>query len=228
LNAQLHRGVTLIELIVVAAIIGVLSVVIITSQAKFNKSVLLSSTAYDVALAIRSAETFGLGSRVTLQGTRSNTGYGVRFNLNTNAFLIFIDNEEPDPLKVNPCHKIPVTGPDAPNATPGNCSYNPAPTATPAIDPTVQTFTLGNKVSVTDICAYAATHSPQWECGRTALDVVFSRPNTTTYLSVGGNPYDVAYTRAYIALTAPQGGNSMYVCINATGIISVVSLASSC
>ena len=195
-------------------IIGVLSTVIVIGQSTFNKTVILSNTAYDVALAIRSAETFGLGSRTT-KGLLLNSGYGMHFVPLTSTFLMFADN---DPVAEG-CHKVPTTKELAPNATPGDCKYDPAK------DALVQTYTLGNSTSVSDVCVFSASASM---CSPTvrSLDIVFSRPNTTTYLSINGDDYSAAYTKAYVKLSS-RGGES-YVCINNTGIISVVPTADAC
>ena len=46
-------GFTLIEMIIVIAIIGIITLVVIVSQGSFNKSLILSNAAYDLALALR-------------------------------------------------------------------------------------------------------------------------------------------------------------------------------
>jgi len=206
--------VTLIELIVVMGIIAVLSTVVVVSQTNFNKTMLLSNAAYDVALAIRSAETYGLGSRTT--GTiKQNSGYGVHFEPGTKSFIIFADNDSP----ADGCHKVPATGPSAPNATPGNCVY------VAASDVLVQTLTLGNNTTIADACVLS---NSGWTCAPTLtkLDMVFARPNTETYLSKNG-VYAADNTKAYVKLTSPQGGAS-YVCIYKTGVISVLTSSDSC
>jgi len=78
-QTQIHtqRGFTLIEMLVVLAIMGVVLAVTVGGQRAFNRSIVLSNTAYDVALSIRQAQTYGVSGRVA-QGTLSATyGYGV-------------------------------------------------------------------------------------------------------------------------------------------------------
>ncbi len=116
-----HRGVTIIEMLVVLGIIGVLATVVVTSQTSFNKTILLANTAYDVALSIRSAQTFGLGSRA--QGVVTpNAGYGIHFeSAIPNTYKLFADKGG-----TPACH-TPASGvPNAPDVIPGDCTYLPA------------------------------------------------------------------------------------------------------
>ena len=63
-HASLSRaGFTLIEMLVVVAIITVVTAVMFSNQSNFSSSVLLANTTYDVALSARDAETYGLGTR---------------------------------------------------------------------------------------------------------------------------------------------------------------------
>ena len=50
-------------MMVVLAIIVTITGVTLTSQTSFNKTLVLANTAYDIALTLRSSQTYGLGSR---------------------------------------------------------------------------------------------------------------------------------------------------------------------
>ena len=52
LALSLSKGFTLIELMVVLAIIVVITTVVLTSQSSFNKSLILANTSYDIALSL--------------------------------------------------------------------------------------------------------------------------------------------------------------------------------
>lgn len=115
-----HRGFTLIELLVVLAIIGIIMVIVLTGQSSFNKTIILSNTAYDIALTLRDAESYGLGSRAT--AVTANAGYGVHFQNASPGLFTFFADSFPAPNASN-CHGLPVGGASAPNAQYGDCRY---------------------------------------------------------------------------------------------------------
>lgn len=212
-------GFTLIELLVVLAIIITITGVVLTNQTSFNKSLVLSNTAYDIALSIRDAQTFGLSSRVV--GAVSNVGYGINFAKATpSTFTLFTDTY-PATGAVGNCH--PTSDPTAPSAQPGNCAYDPSQAEN------VKSYTIGNNIRVSDFCAYA---SGAWACANSlgstlaSLDVVFARPNADAFMSTNG-AYSATFpvTAACITLSSPQGGNK-YISIASSG--SIVANATSC
>jgi len=207
-----NSGVTIIELLVVLAIITILAGVVVTSQSAFNKTFLLSNTAYDVALTIRSAETFGLGSRAA---TVRNAGYGVHFDASTpGSFNLFAD-KYPGPNTA--CHPL-RTGADGtePDATPGNCIYDSGANQDVLVTP----FTLGNGITISNL--YVNNMVPV-----TSLDIVFARPNTKTFISINGTYSNVTpITKACIRLKSPQGNYFRFVSVRSSG--EITANASSC
>ncbi len=87
----MHRGFSLIELLVVTGIFVVITGVVLANNAQFNSSVLLGNAAYDVALSIRQAQVYGLSTRNYSGEFR--VGYGVHFE-GTTAYVIFADLDE--------------------------------------------------------------------------------------------------------------------------------------
>ncbi|TSC71255.1 MAG: Protein containing Prepilin-type cleavage/methylation, N-terminal domain [Parcubacteria group bacterium Gr01-1014_49] len=206
----LSAGFTLIELMVVLAIIVTITTITLSSQSSFNKSIILANTAYDVALTLRSAEIYGLSGRAV--GGTSVAGYGLHFQKAVpGSFMLFADTS-PAPNASN-CHGLPAGGASAPDAKPGNCTYD---TGEKVMD-----YNLGNGITVSDFCAYSFG---AWACayaqggGLTELDIVFSRPNPEPFINVNG-------TRACIALSSPQGG-ARFVSVGASG--EITADASSC
>ena len=212
------RGFTLIELLVVMAIITVISGIIFTSQSSFNKTLILANTAYDVALSLRSAETYGLGGHAM---SAVPTGYGLHFDKAApGSFLLFADSN-PAPSTSSVCHTI--IDPTALDAQPGDCAYNAG------LDTLITSYTLGNNITISDFCAFAAG---AWTCSSshggslTTLDVVFARPNPDPLMSANGLYSSVSpVTSACLTITSPLGG-SRYVSVEASG--DIVANAASC
>ncbi len=212
-------GFTLLEMLVVMTIITIITIIVITSQGSFNKTILLVNTAYDVALSIRSAETYGIGSRIA--GASSNSGYGINITRGAPGSLVFFADSYPGPSASSVCH--PASDPDAPDAKPGNCSYDQP------YDQLISRYTLGNGVVVSDFCVQVAG---AWSCSAShgstvaSLDIVFVRPNPTPFMSVNSS-YSGAFpvTAACLALSSPQGG-TRFVSISSAGEIRAT--AASC
>lgn len=202
---RLHNGFTLIELMVVLAIIAALSAVVITSQGSFNKTLILANTAYDIALTIRSTQSFGISSRSIID--IMNTGYGVHFQRG-NSFTFFADTNLPDE---NNCHGLPSSGDiNAPDAKPGNCVYDGG-------GEFVNTYTLGNGITVDDFCVDDS-------CDHTSLDIVFMRPNPDAFIYADGSSA-ISYARACLTVVSPQGGEK-YVSVSKSG--QIIANAPSC
>lgn len=207
------RGFTLIEMMVVLTIIIVITGVVLSSQSSFNKTLILANTAYDLALTIRSAETYGIASQVS-EGI-TNAGYGLDFQAASDDTFTFFADSYPSPSASAPCHPSP--DPSAPDAKPGNCAYDEGS------DAIVSVYTLGNGVTFSDFCAYAAGG---WECKNSnggslsTLDIVFVRPNAEPFMTANGNySASTPVTQSCLALTSPQGG-ARYVSVSASGAIN--------
>lgn len=207
-------GFTLTELMVVLAIIATITTVTLTNQSSFNKTLVLANTAYDIALTLRSAETYGVGSRAI--GT-ANAGYGLNFQKATpESFTLFADSH-PAPHRDN-CHSLPIGGAEAPDAKPGNCRYDSD------FGEEVKTYALGNGMTVSDFCAYKFG---SWLCvyahdgysgGLISLDIVFARPNPDPFINIEG-------TKACLTISSSEG-NSRFISVLPSGAIVVD--ASSC
>ncbi len=207
-----HNGFTLIELMVVMAIIAVVLAVVLTSQSSFNKTITLANTAYDVALTIRYAETYGLGSRAV--GTMTNAGYGVHFqNAPSKSFTLFSD-KYPSVGQSGLCHTPPPNDPTGPDARSGNCVFDASQ------NEGVTDYTLGNNITISDFCSYS---SGGWSCasgGLSSLDIVFVRPNASPFMSVNGSYLEAfPVTKACLTVSSPQGG-SRFVSIASSGEIT--------
>ena len=89
------KAFTLVELLVSIAIFALMTALLVAKYGNFNQSILLNNLAYDIALNIRSAQSYGLNVR----GVASSGGnpsefkypFGVRFINNNNNFILFAD-----------------------------------------------------------------------------------------------------------------------------------------
>ncbi|MFA6349263.1 MAG: type II secretion system protein [Candidatus Paceibacterota bacterium] len=202
------KGFTLIELLVVLGVIMFVMAVVFTSQSTFTKTLILKNTAYDIALTLRSAQTFGLGSRANTDGgvTSVNAGYGLHFQSATpDSFILFADTS-------GGASCVGMT----PDCKPGDHVYSSG------ADKSVQTYTLGNGIFVSDFCAYfgsgkaclSGTGFPVW--GTSSLDIVFARPNPNVFIQASNLSI---WTAACITLRSPQG-DTRVVSIASSGAIT--------
>lgn len=198
-------------MLVVLGIITVITGIILNGQSSFNKTLVLTNTAYDIALSIRSAETYGLGGRAI---NDKPVGYGIHLTKGApGAYSLFADTF-PLPSISSVCH--PTSDISNLDAQPGNCSYDPGS------DTLVTNYTLGNNMAITDFCAFS---SGSWVCANSSgatlnsLDIVFARPDPDPLMSSNGS-YSSSITKSCLVVTSPQGG-FRYVTVTSTGVISV-------
>lgn len=77
----ISKGFTLVELMIVIAIFAIITTIAMADQGKLNSSVLLSNLAYDVALSVRQAQTYGIGVKYDINGSSDqSTGFGIFFD----------------------------------------------------------------------------------------------------------------------------------------------------
>ncbi len=84
------RGFSLIELMVTAAIVILVTGVSLARYGSFNNSVLLNSQAYELALDIRQTQLYGVS--VTSQTGDFDEPFGIYFDTSTNTYVLFQDD----------------------------------------------------------------------------------------------------------------------------------------
>ena len=194
-SSRFIRGFTLVELMVTVSIFVFMTALVVVKYGNFNQGVLLTNLAYDVALTIRTAQTYGVS--VAEQTTSSSTAvfnypYGVHFdtsNGNNQSMSIFVDNV-------------------------GNGVY------TVGSDSIVATYAIKNGGTITGACG-----GPGSCTGGTtgALDVSFKRPDPSAiicYTPTSGSP-SCGYTYAQIVIQGPATTQTRTVVIQQNGQITV-------
>jgi prepilin-type N-terminal cleavage/methylation domain-containing protein len=219
-----EQAFTLIELMVVIAIIGILTIVILLSQKNFNSATLLTDTAYTIALSIRESQSFGLSSRVYGPTNTYNAGYGVHFGSITNppssynpgnSYVVFVDTY-PTGIGSNTtgiCPGHTETNSLLPDARPGDCFYDSG-------DGLVQTYTLGGGYTISKIVGTTSGGSAESIYPGNTLDIVYERPNTQAVISMNNNT--IQLSSATIDIISPQGGTRCVI-VNSLGEVSVSS-----
>ena len=207
----MNRGFTIIEMLVALFIIGVLAAIILTSRSQFSSTVLLTNTASDVALSLRSAETYGIGTK-TPNSANQNAGYGISFD-DPYSYTFF---EDTDPSA--PPGSSPLT-------IPGDGQFKAG------ADQLVQTYQLGNSMRISAICGYEHVEGNKcYTPGDDHLDIVFVRPNTLAIMHFILNNGKVEYPpdtkvgleTACIVIQSPQNTTAT-IRVDQLGEISISS-----
>lgn len=156
------RGFTLIEMIVVLALIITLTAIILFNNAKLNSAVLVSNTAYEIGLIVRESQIAGLGVKASnisapgggpTQGFTSSHGVHIDMNVPTEIMLFADSNND----KIYDSMGLEIT----------------------------QQYKFGNKRSGTILAICGKLSNSSGSCsttntsfiGVTSADIVFTRPN---------------------------------------------------
>lgn len=210
------RGFTLVEMIVVLAIIVIITMIALLGQSSFNRSLVLTDTAYTVAFSIREAQSYGLSSR--LFGATQNAGYGVHFATGApTSYSIFADVSPAAPGDTsNPsiCPGHPnITGPEA---KPGNCIQD-----TPS--EVMRSYSLNNGFRISGFCGTQTTGGVvRCQGYLDALDIVYLRPNTQSVITGVRSGTRISLSDATIRIASPDGTAERCVLVSKVGQVSVV------
>ena len=100
MNKQLKRqkinnqkGFTLLELLVVIALMGIIYSVTLTNYNGMNKSIELQNTAYNVALSIRESQIYGINKKLDSESFSDGSPYPFGMHMDTsndNKIIIFL------------------------------------------------------------------------------------------------------------------------------------------
>jgi prepilin-type N-terminal cleavage/methylation domain-containing protein len=94
------KGFTLVELVISVAIFAGMTALLLAKYGTFNQGILLTNMAYDVALTIRNAQSYGLNVKSAARDQNQfGYPYGVHFAMNSETFIFFNDTDNPSNFK---------------------------------------------------------------------------------------------------------------------------------
>lgn len=206
---NLQAGVTLIEMLVVVAIIAVVSSVIMFNYSDFSSNVSVRNLSQEVALAARKAQTYATSVR-SVDGTNivdssAYAGYGISFSTN--------DTQTDPYLPTSKRFMLFVDIPDGSNTDRGTYSQTAGQacgTPTSSYNECIESFGITTSDKVLAICGgqdVASYSSNVSTCTSTgSVDISFKRPSPDAkiiYTPQNGIPIQSAY--AQIVLESAKG-----------------------
>ena len=231
MKSSSQAGYTIIELLVVFAIISVIMLITLFQYSTFSSSTLLTNLTYEVALSIRQAQVYGLSVKGTKGGAAApysnatyNAGYGIHLdavhpsgNLIT-SMVLFTD--------------LPASANDTRPTGDRKFNYSDPPVGTgPAGSPEfLEQVSVPGGYLIQKFCGFYGATGTAYRCsdgtssdasgGITAMDVVFQRPNPGAFFrdSLG----NTAYGRVEITIYSLRNTSlARKAVVESTGQISV-------
>ncbi len=201
---QKRHGFTLIELLISVAIIGILTAIVVVKYKSFDSTVLLKSTAYEIALALRESQVKAMSA------TRGTAGFdfprGVTFTTvesGKQSYIAFQFTSVSTTTDGNPRYDISEPNPDL---------------AVP-----LATSTMGRTVQVSDLCLTPPSGSEVCQLDR--LDISYKRPEfkAIIYGVKGAATYSGNNTEARIEINSANNPTTNIFVVTASqlGQISV-------
>jgi len=209
-SIRCSRGFTLIELVVSIAIFAAMTALVMARYGSFNQNTLLTNMAYDMALSIRTAQSYGVSVK-SADGINNNfnSAYGIHFDASPSksaTFTFFLDKNK--------------TG-----------VYDP----TGGLED-ITTYTLTSGAKILSICL--ASSVPDTSCNTGSdqnlsnssqtLDITFRRPNPDAIFTVCPSANSVpnacsasSQPVALITLISSDRSNTQVVVVRKNGEISV-------
>ncbi len=198
-----RAGFTLIELVVTMGIMALITGVTLANHSKFGGQVMLRNLAYELALVVREAQTYGVSVRKIDRAsiTDFESGYGIHFNANNKLqYVMFADTHKESGTIIR--------GQDGMRNT--------------TLED-VNTYIIGRGYKINKLCAGSASSPTCMDvcdsCSGT-LDILFKRPEPDAAIRLNGVE-NVLYERAEIELISPRD-DTMRVLIEVSGQISVI------
>ncbi|MES2416463.1 MAG: type II secretion system protein [Patescibacteria group bacterium] len=213
-----NRGMTYVELIVVLAIFGTMSSILLFKYGDFEKQIDIQNTVQDIALQIVTAQKSavsgkipnaeGLASHIVnnlvnpsynpsdLSQTPWKPAYGVYFNVSSpTQFIYFLDSSLNDGL-----YDI-------------NCQLS-------ADTECLKKINLEKGNMITDICVFNTPLSTSCDSNTKTISIVFTRPNTSAFMYDYDNASPVGY-KTQITISNAEGRLKKTISVFTSGKIEV-------
>jgi hypothetical protein len=186
-----------------------MTILIVVNYGSFNQDTLLTDLAYDVAITVRTAQTYGLSVRCAASGACGNFQYpyGVHFSTDgstkdTHPPLNYLNQEI-----VLFTDSSPMNG----DGTYGDGKY------TSTVDSMQTIYTLKRGAVIAGVCAVnGVTCTP----GAGSLDISFRRPDPTAIIKYSVDNFSATYSYAQIKVKGSDGGTRT-ISVYSNGQISV-------
>ena len=188
-----QKGFTLIELLVTVSIFSIITSIVLVNNNQFNNSVIINNLAYEVALSIRQAQSFGLNVKEVPGSGDFESGYGVYFDTNSpDTFLLFADTK--------------TTGLGNKNL------YDSGSTN----DLIIETFSITHGNTISSLCGTKIVNGKE-DCTED-ISIVFNRPDPEANMKAKKGLTEFSEMR--VTLVSPSGAERI-VQIESTGQISI-------
>jgi prepilin-type N-terminal cleavage/methylation domain-containing protein len=194
-----NKGFTLMEMIVVIALIATISTLVLFNNVKLNSAILTSNTAYEIGLIIREAQVAGLGVTAGVGTQNFNYAHGVHFDMNNKTqAIIFSDTDNNQAYTVGE----------------GTHVY------------TIENRRAGTIFAICKKESLAPTVSTEPYCRESisvnSLDVFFTRPNPEAFFNVPNNLGIIEnYIGAMVINIGVEGDICRSVIVEKTGAVQI-------
>ncbi len=199
---HIYTGFTLVELMIVIAIIAIISALTLFNNAKLNSSVLLSNTAYEIGLIVRDAQISGLGAKVSNINDNGNivattSNQGIYIDIDKLEQIIFfsdknMNNKFDDQSEIN------------------------------------QIYNIENKRAgkILSVCYLTGDINTAGSCNASnlfKLNIIFKRPNPEAYFFYdNGSPDVVEHKTGFIVINIGfDGGECRSIIVYKTGAVQI-------
>jgi len=197
----------MIEMMVVVAIVGIMTSIIVWNYGDFRSGIIVTNMAYEAATSVRQAQLYGLGVRGAYgaDGYEFGGTYGVEFRVGESTYNVFRDaGVVPDGLCEDPC---------ACDGGDGEC---------------VERVTMLQNVTVAAVCATSVADSPEALLAACEnfdiLTVTYTRPRPEASIMVGSSGALTGDQYAIGALVLRGGKHCRLVTVYQSGQVSVSGL----